>query len=106
MIIKVDVDPILECLNAVLVSATLANNKEWYKRLQLLHAELVDNRAEQHQVNLFEARVQALIDAEQYDLAQIEIQKMEAEMGIFPELVGLQTQIDMIEFWADELSSN
>lgn len=47
--------------------------------------------------------IETLIEDEEYDQAETKIEALRSELGDFPELVGLQTQIDMIDFWADEL---
>ena len=49
--------------------------------------------------------IEKLIEAEKYDTAEAQIDQMRNELGDFPELVGLQTQIDMIDFWADEIEN-
>lgn len=48
------------------------------------------------------AQIEELIEDEQYDSATAAIDTLRAKLGEFPELVGLQTRIDMIEFLSDE----
>ncbi|MEM7535039.1 MAG: AAA family ATPase [Chloroflexota bacterium] len=43
-----------------------------------------------------------LIEEEEYDEAEEKIDLIRNAVGDFPELVRLQTQIDMIDFWAEE----
>lgn len=47
--------------------------------------------------------IETLIEDEEYDQAEAKIDELRTELGEFPDLVRLQTQIDMIDFWADEL---
>lgn len=47
-------------------------------------------------------RIEALIESEEYDKAEEAIERLRAELGDFPELVSLQTRIDMIEFLDEE----
>ena len=45
--------------------------------------------------------IEALIEDEQYDAATQKIDDLRRRLGDFPELVGLQTRIDMIQFLSD-----
>jgi recombinational DNA repair ATPase RecF len=47
-------------------------------------------------------RIEALIESEEYDQAEVAIEQLRATLGDFPGLVSLQTRIDMIEFLDDE----
>lgn len=48
------------------------------------------------------SRIEELIENEEYDEAAKAIDQLRIKLGDFPELVGLQTQIDMIGFLNDE----
>ena len=47
-------------------------------------------------------RIEELIEKEEYDEARESIDQLRSDLGEFPDLVSLQTRIDMIDFWEDE----
>ena len=47
-------------------------------------------------------RIEKLIEDENYDAATEAIESLRSTVGDFPELVSLQTRIDMFDFWEDE----
>jgi hypothetical protein len=48
------------------------------------------------------AKIEELIEDEQYDEATAAIDALRTKLGEFPDLVGLQTRIDFIDFLSDQ----
>ncbi len=51
-------------------------------------------------------QIEEMIEAEQYDVATAQIDSLRSTIGEFPELVSLQTRIDMIMFLSDDEEYN
>jgi len=75
---------------------SLGMDSNWI--LRYLMGEETRNAATMHKLK----EIEDLIEAEQYDEATTAIDSLRGQVGEFPELVSLQTRIDMIEFLSNQ----
>jgi len=75
---------------------SLGMDANWILRFLMGSSE----RDEETRQNLKE--IEDLIETEQYEKATHKIKQLRSEIGDFPELVGLQTRIDVIDFLSDD----
>ena len=63
--------------------------------IRILESQMFENRIKPHA-----AEIEQLIEDEEYELAQDKIDEMRQLFDEFPQLVGLQSHLDMIQFLA------